>query len=83
MSRAELEKLTFEDALARVEAVIDRIESGEAGLEESLREYERGVELMRRCREILSRTELRVEELTKKLMSADHAAATDAADSDD
>ena len=60
---------TFEEALERVEAIIERIERGEVGLEESLAEYERGVELIKKCRGILERAEQRVEDLTRRMES--------------
>lgn len=55
-----VESLSFEQAMERIEAIIERIESGRAGLEESIREYEAGARLLRRCREILTSAELRV-----------------------
>lgn len=69
---------TFEEALEGVEAIIERIERGEVGLEESLAEYERGVELIKRCRGILERAEQRVEELTRRMES--EAGGADKAD---
>jgi exodeoxyribonuclease VII small subunit len=60
----EAENLTFEQAVERLEAIIGRIESGEIGLEQSIREYEHGVALLKRCRAILEQAEQRVEELT-------------------
>lgn len=60
----EAETLTFERAVERLEAIIGRIESGEIGLEQSIREYEHGVALLKRCRAILEQAEQRVEELT-------------------
>jgi exodeoxyribonuclease VII small subunit len=62
---------TYEEALAEVEAIIERIESGRVGLEESLAEYEKGVELLRRCREVLGRVEQRVEDLTRRLLESE------------
>lgn len=62
---------SFEQSLAQLEAIIARIESGEVGLERSIAEYERGVALIKRCREILGRAEQRVEELTRQM---DHGA---------
>lgn len=53
----------YEEAAAELESIIDRIESGEIGLEESVRAYERGAALVRRCRAILERAEQRIEEL--------------------
>ena len=59
--------ITYEQAVEQLESIIDRIESGEVGLEDSLKEYERGTELLKRCRAILSQTEQRVTELTQAL----------------
>lgn len=65
--------MPFETALEGVESIIDRIESGEIGLEESLSEYERGVRLLKRCKDILKRVEQRVEELNTELSKHDEA----------
>ena len=56
-------ELTYEEAVGELEAIIERIESGEIGLEDSIAAYERGVALIRRCRSILDRAEQRIEEL--------------------
>jgi len=56
--------LTYEQAIAEAESIVDRIESGEAGIEESLAAYERGLVLLTRCREILEKAEQRVTELS-------------------
>lgn len=66
--------LSFEEALRQVEAIIDRIESGEVGLEASVEEYDKGVALIRRCRDILARAEQRVEELNSDLSPRDPSA---------
>lgn len=58
---------SFEESIANVESIIERIESGEMGLEEQIEQYARGAEMLRRCREILDRCEQRVEEITAKL----------------
>ncbi len=55
---------TFEQALAQLEALIDRIETGESGLEQSLADYEKGTQLLQRCRAILDTTQKRIAELT-------------------
>ncbi len=57
------ESLSFEQAVERVEVIIDRIESGESGLERSLVELEEGTRLLQRCREILAKAEQKVIEL--------------------
>lgn len=56
--------LSYEDAIEQVEAIADRIESGDIGLEDSIKAYERGVALLKRCRQILDRAEQRITELT-------------------
>jgi exodeoxyribonuclease VII small subunit len=58
--------LSFEEALSRLEQLIARIESGEVGLEKAIAEYERGVTLIRRCKDILQKAEQRVDELTRQ-----------------
>lgn len=58
--------LSFEDALTRLEQIIEKIESGEVGLEKAIAEYERGVALIRRCKDILQKAEQRVDELTRQ-----------------
>jgi len=62
---------SFESSLEEVEQIIERIERGEVGLEDSLVQYEKGVELIRRCRGILKQAELRVEELTQRMQEGD------------
>lgn len=64
MSGKDPEKLSFEQAVEQLEAIIDRIESGEVGLEDSLKEYEAGAQLVKRCRAILDKAEKRIAELT-------------------
>lgn len=58
------EKLGFEDAIEQLEALIDQIESGEIGLEESLKRYEQGSALIKRCRGILDGAQAKIAELT-------------------
>ena len=58
------EKLGFEEAIEQLEALIDQIESGEIGLEESLKRYEQGSALIKRCRGILDGAQEKIAELT-------------------
>lgn len=60
----DVEQLSFEQAVVQLEDIIDRIESGEIGLEESLLSYQRGEALVRRCRALLARADQIVSELT-------------------
>jgi exodeoxyribonuclease VII small subunit len=58
------EALSFEQAVAELGAIIENIESGQAGLEESLAQYERGMKLIGQCRTILSAAEQKIAELS-------------------
>ena len=60
------EKLpTFEESIARLEGIVEQIASGKVGLEESLVMYEKGMELVLRCRAILDSAEKRIELLSQ------------------
>ena len=69
--------LSYEDAVAQVEAIVEKIESGELGLEASVAEYERAAGLLKRCREVLKKAELRVTELSKQMAQADSKSEVD------
>lgn len=62
------EQMSYEDALAELEAINERIERGAISLEESLAAYRRGVALAKRCGSILDSAE---QELKKARPSAD------------
>ncbi len=55
----------FEQSLAELEALVTRLEQGEVSLDESIRDYERGIELSRRCQRALERAEQRIRVLTE------------------
>jgi len=57
--------LNFEAALVELEQLVDRMETGEMSLEESLQAFERGVALTRDCQKALKEAELRVQALTE------------------
>lgn len=55
---------TFEEALARLDRVVARLEGGEVGLEEAVTLFEEGQRHLRVCRERLAVAQRRIEELT-------------------
>lgn len=71
---------TFERSLEELETIVNRLESGDLPLEESLELFERGVKLSRKCRERLANAERRIEVLTK---DADGALTTEEFEPDD
>ena len=60
------EAFDFEQALAGLEDLVERLEQGDLPLEASLTEFQRGVELSRRCQAALAAAEQRVELLLKR-----------------
>ena len=57
------EPVDFEAALAELEALVERMETGSLSLEESLQAFERGIHLTRQCQSALEQAELRVKAL--------------------
>jgi exodeoxyribonuclease VII small subunit len=76
---------SFEDALGRLERIVDELERGAPGLSEALAKYEQGVRLLARCQAELDRAERSVALLTgvdaegRPLTAPFDAAATAAA----
>ena len=60
------ENKTFEENLQRLEQIVRTMERGEAPLEESLKLFQEGTELVRRCGKLLDEAQLQV----KKVMTA-------------
>jgi exodeoxyribonuclease VII small subunit len=52
--------LTYEAAVAQLDALIQKLEGGSIPLEDAIAAYERGTRLSRHCEELLDRTERRV-----------------------
>ena len=61
-TQATTDKTRFEDALKRLEGVVERLEEGEIPLEEALRLFEEGVKLSRLCHQRLDEAEKRVDQ---------------------
>jgi len=59
-------KETFEQALARLEEIAERLERGELPLDEALKQYEEGVRAYRHCSALLKEVERRIEVLTRE-----------------
>jgi len=59
-------KLTFEEALKQLETIAEQIERGTIGLEESIDKYEEGMALVKQCRDILSKAEMKIQQLQQR-----------------
>ncbi|MCU0989474.1 MAG: exodeoxyribonuclease VII small subunit [Xanthomonadales bacterium] len=61
---------SFEAALAELESLIQGMESGRLGLDESLSAYQRGMQLLRHCQEALTAAEGRIRVLEQGQLEA-------------
>ena len=61
---ATISDLSFEDALKRLEAIVHRLESGEASLDESIELYAEGDKLRSQCEARLQAAQARIEKIT-------------------
>ena len=66
----------FERSLAELEAIVDKLEQGDLSLDESLRQFERGVQLTRTCQTALKQAEQKVEILLRKTGDPDQLEAS-------
>lgn len=58
-----LEELSFEDSLSELEAIVDRLESGQGSLDDAITAYERGSQLKRYCQMKLDEARMKVEKI--------------------
>ncbi len=73
----DVSKLDFEQAIDSLNEVVAQIEDGDIPLAESMDKYERGMALIKHCREILISAEKRIEKIT-----ADQKSQEDLTDDD-
>lgn len=59
----EVQKLSFEEAMEQLEEIVQKLESGDVRLEESIEFYTRGNELKAHCEAKLRDAQARVEKL--------------------
>ena len=79
--KTDQEPISFEQALEKLEQVVQQLEDGQLGLSESLAQYEEGVRHLKNCHQTLAAAERKIELLT----SMDDAgnAKTEPLDDDD
>ena len=77
-NQTDISKLSFEDALAELEKIVQRLEQGDIALEESIQQYERGEKLRDHCARLLGAAEAKVEKI--KLSAEGKPAGTEPLD---
>lgn len=56
-------RLKFEEAMQRLDAIVEAMEAGEIGVEESIAKYEEAMSLAAHCRQILDEAEQRIQKI--------------------
>ena len=64
------EAVTFEQAEAELRAIVERLESGDVGVDEAIALWEQGEALYEICRERLDSAEGKVEELAERVQAS-------------
>jgi exodeoxyribonuclease VII small subunit len=62
----DVSKLTFEQAIKELTAIVGKIEQGDITLGDSLQQYEKGMALIKQCRKILQDAEKRIEKIAEE-----------------
>lgn len=66
MPKKKTDKIDFESAIKELETLVEQMEQGDITLEQSLENFERGIELTRACQKALQEAEQKVQILTQK-----------------
>ena len=60
-----IEKMNFEDSIRELTNIVGKIEQGQIPLQDSIEQYEKGMTLIKHCREILVKAEKRIEKISQ------------------
>jgi exodeoxyribonuclease VII small subunit len=63
-AHADIAAMNFETALRELEGIVEKLEGGKIGLEESILIYERGERLKAHCEKMLKDAEARIQKIT-------------------
>jgi len=67
---ARLDNIPFEEAMRRLESIVDAMESDELALEDLLSRYEEGMKLARVCQNKIADAEVKIQQLEKNAQGA-------------
>ncbi|MBN1806533.1 MAG: exodeoxyribonuclease VII small subunit [Sedimentisphaerales bacterium] len=62
----DIAELSFEDSIKELTSIVGKIEQGQIPLQDSLKQYEKGMELIKQCRTILEKAEKRIEKISEQ-----------------
>jgi exodeoxyribonuclease VII small subunit len=61
---ADIARMSFEEAMRELDAIVRQIEEGRGELDQAIAAYERGVSLKKHCESKLKEAEMRIEKIT-------------------
>ena len=61
----DISELGFEEAITKLSEIVQSIEQGRIPLQESIEQYENGMNLIKHCRTILDKAEKRIEKISE------------------
>jgi exodeoxyribonuclease VII small subunit len=59
-----IEKMSFEEALAELEEIVNKIDTGQESLADAVASFEKGVALKKHCEKMLKEAKLKIEKVT-------------------
>lgn len=62
----DISNLNFEQAIKELTGIVNKIEQGQVPLQESLEQYEKGMALIKHCKEMLQKAETRIEKISQE-----------------
>ena len=69
-SELSVEELSYEEALAELEGIVESLEDGQSQLDESIKLFERGQALVTHCSALLESAQLKVQKLAGESVTA-------------
>lgn len=60
---ADIEKMSFEKAMAELEMIVSDLENGSIELEESIEKYQRGIQLKKHCDQKLKEANMKIDQI--------------------
>ena len=59
-----IDKMSFEEALAELEEIVNKIDTGQESLADAVASFEKGVALKKHCEKMLKEAKLKIEKVT-------------------
>ncbi len=63
--KTDLSRMSFEQTINELTGIVSKVEQGRIPLQDSLEQYEKGMALIKHCRDILAKAEKRIEKISQ------------------